>query len=187
MDAPSTQVDWTAGAVELVTGQVPWPRTGQPRRAGVSSFGISGTNAHVIVEQAPPAGTVPPPAGQETGAGLGTARWPRPPGPLVRGSGGQAGSGGAAGPAAVPALVVVPAPVVAWVVSGKSAGGLAAQAGRLRARVAGDPGLGLADVGWSLAVTRSVFGYRAVVTGGTGRSSWTGWPRCRGVSRRRGW
>ncbi|MFC5753767.1 SDR family NAD(P)-dependent oxidoreductase [Actinomadura rugatobispora] len=52
-DEPSPHVDWSSGAVELVTRSRPWPRVERPRRAAVSSFGFSGTNAHVVVEQAP--------------------------------------------------------------------------------------------------------------------------------------
>ncbi|MGM1062426.1 type I polyketide synthase, partial [Saccharothrix sp. Mg75] len=71
-DAPSPHVDWTAGSVRVVTERTPWPAVDRPRRAGVSGFGVSGTNAHVVVEQAPdlPA-TVPATPGPP-----GTVVWP---------------------------------------------------------------------------------------------------------------
>ncbi len=123
VDVPTPHVDWSAGAVSLLTEARPWPAVDGPRRAGVSSFGISGTNAHVIIDQAP------------------------------------------ADPEPVAAESEDAAPMVAWVVSARSGQALAHQAARLRAQVNADAGLRVADVGWSLATTRSVFEHRAVLVG----------------------
>jgi polyketide synthase 12 len=55
VDQPSPHIDWSSGALRLLTDAAPWPQTDHPKTAAVSSFGVSGTNAHVIVQQAPPA------------------------------------------------------------------------------------------------------------------------------------
>ncbi|OZD73415.1 hypothetical protein CH263_02440 [Rhodococcus sp. 06-1059B-a] len=69
---PSSTIDWTAGAVELVTETTHWPAVQRVRRAGVSSFGASGTNAHVILEQAP----APEAPDERTPGPLGSVRLP---------------------------------------------------------------------------------------------------------------
>jgi acyl transferase domain-containing protein/acyl carrier protein len=59
--APSPKIPWADMAVRVATGLTPWPRGARPRRAGVSGFGFSGTNAHIILEEAPAPAPLPPP------------------------------------------------------------------------------------------------------------------------------
>ncbi|UGT45355.1 SDR family NAD(P)-dependent oxidoreductase [Nocardia yamanashiensis] len=82
-ETPSPHVDWTAGSVRLLAAAEPWERGDRPRRAGVSSFGISGTNAHVILEEAPADATVS--AAPQADSGL-----PGNPVPLVVSGKGEA-------------------------------------------------------------------------------------------------
>ncbi|MFD8383480.1 type I polyketide synthase, partial [Streptomyces sp. NPDC059679] len=151
IDRPSTHVDWESGAVELLTEPTAWPVTGEPRRAGVSSFGISGTNAHTIIEQAPaPAPAETPAEDEPTGS-----------------DGAAAGPGPDAVHAEAPEPVVTLDPgVVPLPVSGRTPEALREQAARLHAHLDARPGLGLADLAFSLATTRAGFEHRAVVTAG---------------------
>ncbi|MFI6495659.1 type I polyketide synthase, partial [Streptomyces sp. NPDC050564] len=131
VDAPSPHIDWESGAVRLLTQPQEWKDTGRPRRAAVSSFGVSGTNAHVILEEAPAQETSPHDApAQDT------------PGEAAES----------------PETTFVP-----WVLSARSAEALRAQARQLHDFMAADGRPGLADVGLSLATTRTVFEHRAVV------------------------
>ncbi|TVL91777.1 polyketide synthase [Streptomyces sp. SAJ15] len=124
---PTPHVDWSAGAVSLVTEATPWPDSGAPRRAGISSFGFSGTNAHAIVEQAPA------PERDEPAAAVEPERQPT---------------------GALP-----------WVLSGKTQAALRAQAEKLLTHMEAGPDLRPADLGYSLATTRSVLDERAVLVG----------------------
>ncbi|WP_234360462.1 type I polyketide synthase [Streptomyces sp. DSM 15324] len=138
-DRPSTSIDWAEGAVALLTEAVEWPEdAGRPRRAGVSAFGISGTNAHVILEQ-------PPVEAQET-----ADRSPRP----------TAEAETSEAPAA--------AGVVPWVLSARGADALRAQAVRLLAHLEDPEGEHTAtplDIAHTLALGRTGFDHRAAAVG----------------------
>jgi acyl transferase domain-containing protein len=120
IDRPTPHVDWSAGTVRLITEPTAWPGSGRPRRAAVSSFGISGTNAHLIIEQAPEDARKEP----QTAAGT---------------------------------------PPVPWLISGKTATALRAQADQMLAFITGHPELSLDDAAYTLATARRSFDHRAAI------------------------
>ncbi|PPJ25421.1 hypothetical protein C5E45_25275, partial [Nocardia nova] len=140
-DVPSEHVDWSGGAVRVLSESVLWPEVGRPRRVGVSAFGVSGTNAHVILEQAPVSAT-----GAVEPATVGTT------GPSTDES--------------APATGVAPASA-AWLVSANSAAALRRQARRLATHVRAHPGIDVAAAARTLATGRARLGHRAVVIGRT--------------------
>ncbi len=148
VDEPSREVDWSEGAVSLLTEQMPWAAEGRPRRAAVSSFGVSGTNAHAILEEAPP---------HEAPVG-------------VDGDGALGGDAALGGDVALNAGAVrggdpvLGGDAVPWPVSGRGIDGLRGQAQRLHEFVRADADLNPLDIGLSLA-GRPLFEHRAVVVG----------------------
>ncbi|MFJ9153083.1 type I polyketide synthase [Streptomyces sp. NPDC102270] len=133
---PTPHVDWSAGAVELLSEAVPWPETGRPRRAGVSAFGISGTNAHVILEQ----------PSEEDGTPWAEEHTTAPETPRAE----------------EPMTAQRPLP---WLLSAHSGAALRAQAERLHEHLSARPGTDLAAVAGTLALTRAALPHRAVVVG----------------------
>ncbi|MFJ5226872.1 type I polyketide synthase [Streptomyces sp. NPDC088400] len=137
----SPHVDWSAGEVSLLTEAVPWDRDDRPRRAGVSSFGVSGTNAHLIIEEAP-----------------------EPPLPTTRfGQAGQVGQVGQVGQGEVLPEEVFSGEALPILLSARDDATVAAQAAGLHEHLTTHPDLTLSDLAHTLATSRAALEHRAVV------------------------
>ena len=180
VDRPTPHVDWGGGSVRLLCESRLWPVGERVRRVGVSAFGVSGTNAHVVLEEAPRdvaangsgrrgvavAGVVGGECGQ---AGEGDGGSPvvlgrERAGVLVgEGSGGLSGVLGSERAGALVGEEFERSPgVLAFVVSGGSEGGLALQAGSLERFVVGNPRVELGELAGALALRRAHQSHRAV-------------------------
>ncbi|MEV6619221.1 type I polyketide synthase, partial [Streptomyces sp. NPDC051051] len=135
VDTPTTKVDWTEGDVRLLTEPVAWPQAERPRRTGVSAFGVSGTNAHLILEQAPPTD----PDGDTTTAPDDDTADSRS---LARTS-----------------------PVLPWILSARTTDSLKAQARALLDHIETHPDADDPAIAHTLATARTHFEHRAVVLG----------------------
>ncbi|MFI5003519.1 MAG: SDR family NAD(P)-dependent oxidoreductase [Solirubrobacterales bacterium] len=150
LDRPSTKVDWSAGRISLLAEEVEWAPNGSPRRAGVSSFGMSGTNAHVILEEAPAPDAVQGAERDANGVAADAVQGAERDANGVAAEGVQAAAGAAR--------------LVSWVLSGRGEGGLLGQADRLREFAAANAQLEPVAVGAALA-GRAQLSHRAVVVG----------------------
>nr|WP_264086256.1 type I polyketide synthase [Streptomyces marincola] len=147
VDKPTDHVNWDAGAVELLTEARTWPDTGHPKRAAVSSFGFGGTNAHVIVEQAPEEPSEAP-EGADGAEGPETASAPEEQSGADSGSGSGSGSGD---------------DTVVWLLSGRTEEALRAQARQLADHLDAHPDLNDRAIAHTLATTRTHFTHRAAI------------------------
>ncbi|WP_461025409.1 type I polyketide synthase, partial [Streptomyces heilongjiangensis] len=151
-DEPSPHIDWDAADLRLLTEEQPWPaRPDRPRRAAVSSFGISGTNAHMIVEEAPALAPAGDPAAPQDAEGSATPQ-------------DADDADGLPVPDEGRTAVERPLP---WTLSARSRAALSAQAARLLAHLDDAPDTDPARLGHALATTRTTFEHRAVITGRT--------------------
>ncbi len=163
-ESPSPHVDWSSGRVELLTAARPWPSSSdRPRRAGVSAFGIGGTNAHVILEEAPAVLEEAPVSREGSLAPVTGRRQPARTAEHAE-TADMADTADATPP---------PRPSrLPWLLSGADEPALRGQARRLAAELAARPAAltpaDSADIALSLAVSRSALTHRAAIAPGEG-------------------
>ncbi|MFJ8234049.1 type I polyketide synthase [Streptomyces sp. NPDC094448] len=180
-DKVTPHVDWSAGTVRVLDEAAAWPAPdGRPRRAGVSSFGISGTNAHLILEQGPdtaPAAGAAPPASPAVGSSPGAATAPHPvratatstddpaPAPAAERTMASSTDDPVPAPDTPDAADARPARPLPWLLSARSAPALRGQAQALLTHLDTPTGGRSAplDLAASLATRRATLEHRAIV------------------------